>query len=225
MFYGIQDFFVQQNAAGVLGNSFTVDSVGFTADFYLQDTGLGGFTNYGVGQLPAQLGPDDRPANTGALNKAEDASFPTVTDSNGTAFTLGVPVLTTQGTPGFLRGLGNLGGPATEFQTTFNGDALLGAGEGSAFVSVAPTLGGVGILNANYNNNSFIAPHILGNTADFQLQFTSTTNFSGDWLVSSNDPIRTQVIPEPTTTLVGLGCMLPIFARHLGRRRKSIAVR
>jgi hypothetical protein len=216
MFYGIQDFFVRQDAAA----TFTTGSVGFTADFYLQDTGLGGFTNYNS----LALGPGARPANTGALTKAEDASFPTVTDSNGTTFQLGVPVLTTKSTPGFLRGLGNLGGPATEFETTFNGDALNGAGEGSSFVSVAPTLGGNGTLNALWNNNSFLAPHIVGNTADFQLQFTTTTQDSGPWLVSSNDPIRTQLIPEPTTALVGLGCLLPIFTRHLGRRRKSIAV-
>jgi hypothetical protein len=219
MFYGAQDFFLRQNANGTLGPSFTTGSVGFNADFYLQDTGLGGFTSYNA----LALGPGARPANTGALTKAEDASFPTVTDSNGTAFTLGVPVLTTRATPGFLRGVGDLGGPATELETTFNGDALTGAGEGAAFVSVAPTLGGLGTLNGLWNNNSFLAPHIAGNTADFQLQFTATTNNSGPWLLNSQDPIRTQLIPEPTTALVGLGCMLPIFARQLGRRRKATA--
>jgi hypothetical protein len=219
MFYGTQDFFLRQNANGPLGPSFTTSSVGFTADFYLQDTGLGGFTSYNA----LALGPGARPANTGALTKAEDASFPTVTDSNGTAFTLGVPVLTTRATPGFLRGLGDLGGPATEFETTFNGDSLNGNGEGAAFLSVAPTLGGVGTSNALWDNNSFLAPHIAGNRADFQLQFTATTQNSGNWFLNSQDPIRTQLIPEPTTTLVGLGCVLPIFARHLGRRRKALA--
>jgi hypothetical protein len=186
IFYGAQDFFLNQVAVGGgLLNSQIVASVGLKIDMYLQDTSDPNFTSFS--QL---FGPGARPIDLVGAGKADDASYPTVTDSNGTSFTLGVPVLTTVATPGFLRGLGDLGGPATEFETTFNGDALNALGSGAAFVSVAPTLGGVGSRNADFDTDSFAAPHIAGNTADFSIQFTSTSDGSGDWLVSSQDPIR-----------------------------------
>jgi hypothetical protein len=219
MFYGAQDFFLKQTSVGggVL-DSQTISSTGLNVDLYLQDNANGSFTAFN--QL---LGPGARPADVAGATKANDASYPTVTDSNGTVFTLGVPVLTTKSTAGFLRGLGDLGGPATEFETTVNGSALNLAGEGSAYLSIAPTLGGVGSLNSLWNTNGFNAPHIAGNTADFSMQFTSTVDGSADWLVSSQDPVRGALIPEPTTALVGIGCMLPILFGGLGRRRKVAA--
>lgn len=218
MFYGAQDFYLNQNAVGPgLQSSQTISSVGLRVDMYLQNTSDGSFTSF-----DQSLGPAARPLDVAGGTKANDASYPTVTDSNGTTFTLGVPVLTTVSTDGFLRGLGDHGGPATEFETTFNGDSLNGAGSGAAFVSVAPTLGGVGSLNAKYDTNSFLAPHVVGNTADFSIQFTSTTDGSGPWLVSSQDPIRTVLgstsVPEPATGLAALGCILPAW---FGRRRKA----
>jgi hypothetical protein len=199
MFYGGQDFYLQQNANGALGSSQTINSVNYQFDFYLQNTTDPGFTSFNQLGGPA--------ARTGA------ASYPTVTD--------GSLVLSAKSTAGFLRGVGSLGGPATEVEATFNGDALNGAGDGSAFLSVATTLGGTGSLNAAYNNNDFLAPHIVGNTADFQIQFTTTTLFSGDWLVSSNDPMRTRLqstsVPEPATGLAAIGCLVPLVAR----RRKA----
>jgi hypothetical protein len=202
MFYGGQDFFLQQNANGPLGSSQTINGVNYQFDFYLQNTADPGFTSFNQAGGPA--------ARTGP------ASYPTVTD--------GSLVLSAKSTAGFLRGAGSLGGPATEVEATFNGDALNGAGDGSAFLSVATTLGGTGSLNSAYNNNDFVAPHIVGNTADFQIQFTTTTLFSGDWLVSSNDPMRTRLqstsVPEPATGLAALGCFVPVW---MGRRRKSTA--
>ena len=220
MFYGSQDFFLKQvSIGGGILDSQTIDSVGLNVDLYLQDNANGSFTSFNQA-----LGPAGRPADVAGLTKANDASYQTVTDSNGTTFTLGVPVLTTKSTAGFLRALNDLGGPATEFETTFNGSAANGAGSGATFLSVTPTLGGVGTFNALYDTNSFAAPHIAGNTADFSVQFTTTTQGTGasGWLLSSQDPIRGRIIPEPTTGIMGLACMLPVLMRGLARRRKSL---
>ncbi len=206
MFYGGQDFFLKQVGVGAgLNDSQTIDSVGWRADFYLENT-LNPFTNFNQALGPA--------------GRLGGASYTSVTDSN----LFPGPVLTTRSTAGFLRGAGDLGGPLTEVETTFNGDALNGAGAGAGFFSVAPTLGGVGALNAAYDNNGFIAPHIVGNTADFSFQFTSTSAGAGPWLQSSQDPIRTSIVPptsvpEPATGLAALGCLVPMIGR---RRRASV---
>lgn len=205
IFYGAQDYYLKQLGVGTgLQNSQVIASTGLMVDLYLDNTLSPGFTTF-----DQSLGPG---ARTGA------ASYPGVTDSN----VFGSPVLTTRSTAGFLRGAGDLGGQATELETVFNGDSANAAGSGAAFLSVAPTLGGVGSLNSIYDNNSFDAPHILGNTADFSIQFTTTTDGSGPWLLSSQDPIRTEVIstsvPEPATGIAALACMMPL----LSRRRKAV---
>lgn len=186
IFYGAQDFFMQQVGVGTgQQNSQTIASAGLKMDFYLQDKTDPNYTAFS--QLP---GPSARPADLVGNDKSDDASYPTVTDGNGTTYTLGVPVLTVVSTPGFLHGPGDLGGVATELETTFNGSAINSSGLGTAFVSVAPTLGGVGTRNADFDTDSFASPYIAGTTADFSIQFTSTTDGSFDWLPSSQDPIR-----------------------------------
>ena len=197
IFYGAQDFFVQQTGVGPgLQNSQTIASTGLKIDFYLQDASDPNFTSFN--QL---AGPSARPADLAGAGKSDDASYPTVTDSNGTTHTLGAPVLTTVATPGFLRPAGTLGGAATELETTFNGSSINSSGNGAAFVSVAPTLGGTGTRNAAFDTDSFSAPHIPGNTADFSIQFTTTTDGSGDWLVSSQDPMRGRLGAPSTAKL------------------------
>ena len=197
IFYGAQDFFVRQNGVGPgQQNSQTIASCGLKIDFYLQDNNDPNITDF------SQLaGPGARPADLAGADKSNDASYPTVTDSNGTTYTLGVPILTTVSTPGFLQPTGVLGGPATELETTFNGSSINASGLGSAYVSVAPTLGGVGTRNADFDTNSFAAPHIAGNTADFSIQFTTTTDGSFDWLVSSQDPMRGRLGSASTARL------------------------
>lgn len=204
MFYGAQDYYSRSTGAG----NQTTDSIGLNADFYLQDKALPGYTPF------SNLGA--RPADIAGFSQANDASFPTITDSNGTLFTAGVPVLKLRSTSGFINAPGVLGGVDSEFQTTFNGNALNGSGLGSAFGDVVG-----GTLAANYNTNSFVSPYIAGKTADISIQFTTTTAGAGPWLVSSQDPLRAVVVPEPTTVLAGLGCMVPILNSLFGRRRKS----
>ena len=207
MFYGEQDFFTRQTAL----NESLVNGVGLNADMYLQDVGNPFFTSF-AGSLP---GPGARPADIAGFSQANDASYPTVTDSNGTVFTAGVPVLRTRSTAGFINGPGVNGGVATEFESTFNGNAVNGFGQGSSFLDVVG-----GSLASIYNTNSFVSPYIANKFADFSIQFTTTTAGSADWLVSSQDPLRTVAIPEPATVLAGLGCMAPILSSLLGRRRK-----
>lgn len=220
MFYGAQDFYGKQTSLGLApgpqDDSMTIASRGLQIDVYLENT-ANPFTSYNA----LALGPGGRPADLAVINGANDASYTSVTDSNVFG---NQPVLTMRTTPGFLRGAGDLGGLATEFEVTVNGAADNLASSGAAFMSVGPTLGGVGVLNHLWDTNGFSAPHIAGNTADFSMQFTATVDGSGPWLLSSQDPVRGYVIPEPTTALTGIGCMLPILMGALGRRRKSAVV-
>ncbi len=220
LFYGTQDFYGKQVSLGLnpgpQDDSMTIASRGLQIDVYLSDTTLGSHTSFTPGN-PAL-----------AANRPADDAYLTVTDSNfglnsGTA-TTARPVLTMRSDSGFLRGTGDFGGLATEFETTSIGTSLNLAGSGAAFLSVAPTLGGTGSLNSLWDTNGFLSPHVAGKRADFSLQFTATVDGSGDWLLSSQDPFRGSVIPEPTTALIGLGCMLPMLTGAFGRRRKSTGV-
>ena len=208
MFYGEQDYYTR-----VAGAQQTTAGVGLTVDLWLQDVGVG-FT-------PIVPTPGLRPANADSNGGAAgdpfllslDASYPTVTD--------GTRVLSLRSTSGFIRADGDLGGLATEFETTFNGTALNGSGLGTSYLDVVG-----GTLASRYDTNtltSFI-PGAIGKKTDISIQFTSTTAGTtglGDWLVTSQDPLRAVAVPEPTTVLAGLGCMAPILSSLLGRRRKN----
>ena len=192
MFTGEQDFYLRD----IDDNTQLTAGVGLTADFFLQDKGAPGYTPFN---------------KDAALGRTGNFTFDTVTD--------GTKVLSIKSTSGFIRPAGVEGGLATEFETIFNGDALSGFGSGSAFFDVTG-----GTLAGNYNTNSFVSPFIAGKRTDMSIQFTTTTAGGGgpnNWLVSSQDPLRAVVVPEPTTVLAGLGCMAPILSSLLGRRRKS----
>ena len=47
------------------------------------------------------------------------------------------------------------------------------------------------------------------------------TNLNGDYIGIDTVSYDASAIPEPTTVLAGLGCMMPILSSLLGRRRKS----
>lgn len=220
MFYGSQDFYGKQvslgpNPVSPADDSMTVASVGLQIDLYLSNTP--GHTNFAQGN-PLVNRPAGAPGNT-AYDTVTDSNFP---GTAGNIFTA-TPVLTMRSDSGFLRAAGDLGGLATEFETTTIGTSLNLAGSGAAFLSVAPTAGGVGLLNSVWDSNGFLSPYVAGKRADFSLQFTATVDGSGDWLLSSQDPFRAYVIPEPTTALVGIGCMLPVLSSCFGRRRKAVA--
>lgn len=107
MFYGEQDFYVQQ-----LANGFQhINGTDLNVDFYFQ----------------SKLDPTYTAYNPllGSAGRIDADSYTTVTD--GTLF------LQTQSTGGFIHGPGTLGGLATEFLSVYNATS---GGTGQAYLSV-----------------------------------------------------------------------------------------
>lgn len=146
---------------------------------------------------------------------------------NGSVYagtTNGAPILTLRTAAGFIHPNGVLGGLATEFESKLNLSGSGGNGNlSSAFFDVVG-----GSLASDYNTNR-IASGIVGGrvlNADISAEFTQTTfgvNGLGQpitnngWTATVNDPLLAYPVPEPSTALFGLGCMLPFVA---SRRRK-----
>ena len=116
----------------------------------------------------------------------------------------------------------NPAGAATELITTF--DTGTNIGKGAAFLDVNVADNGIAASNAIFDSNTQIGG------SDVQLQFNAsqtlqwfTTQTAGQWLVGSSDPGEAAVvaIPEPTSVLAGLACMLPAFGSFLQRRRDN----
>lgn len=171
----------------------TIAAAGLRADLWLSETNLPGFSAF---------------SPNGTAGRTAPASYITGTD--------GLPVLTLASQPNFLRDTGDLGGPATEVERAV-GSVVTGSG----YFSVAPTLGGIGILNADWDSNRFAAPY-GNNTADFHFEFASTALGTNYWDAESIDPIRGSVVPavpEPATGLAALACVGPIvWSRRLRRK-------
>ena len=127
-----------------------------------------------------------------------------------------------QSAAGFLHPNGTLGGLAAEFESRFNVSG--GKGGGDAYMNV---IGGTEAARFNTDGvvSNVSAPGLF---SDVAISFTndSRTLAQGnatnkfDWLVTSDDPLKFNVIPEPSTALVGLGCTLAMF---LGRRRQRVS--
>ncbi len=112
----------------------------------------------------------------------------------------------------------NPGGLLTELLTTF--DASNNTGSGGAFLDVT----GLGSSDSVFDTNLGVGG------SDIELQFIAsqtvgwfTSQTPGDWLLGDVDPAEATVIPEPTTALAGLGCILPVLGSFLRRRRASTA--
>ena len=202
-FYGEKDFYINQ-----LANGFQeIDGTGLHADLYLQDKTDPSYTQYNP-----SLG-------SGGRVGLSDDKYLTVTDSNGTTSNFGNPFLTTESTGGFIHGDGTLGGLATEFASVFNATS---GGTGQAYLSVTG-----GTDADQFNTNGFTSPFGTGGTADLFASFTTfVPSGVGDWLVSSNDPVRgattTPSVPDTGMTLALLGGVLPVLAVL---RRKYVARR
>lgn len=198
LFYGEQDTYFKQTAADTLTSS----GVGLRIDLWEQG-------------LPTPAGQTFNPSLGPGGRDAGGLGYTTVTE--------GTKILTLQSAPGFLHLDGTLGGSAAEFETRFN--VAGGKGSGDAYMNV---IGGTEAarFDTNQVSSNVSAPGLF---SDIAISFTndsrtlaqgnSTNKF--DWLVTSDDPIKGNVIPEPTSALVGLGCTLAMFA---GRRRKVATV-
>ena len=107
MFYGLQDFYIQQEANGIQ----TIDGVGLQADFYIQGKNEAGYTQYNP--------------LLGAGGRTALDAYSTVTD--GTKF------LTTSSVAGFIHNAGAYGGLATQFESKFN---ITAGGDGQTYLTV-----------------------------------------------------------------------------------------
>jgi hypothetical protein len=107
MFYGEQDFYVNQ-----LANGFQeINGVGLHVDMYYQSKTAPGYTQY-----------NPLPGSAGRLTASQ---YATVTD--------GEMILSTLSTGGFIHNAGTLGGLATEFSSVFNATS---GGTGQVYLNV-----------------------------------------------------------------------------------------
>ncbi len=195
MFYNEKDFYVNESAGIVAG-------AGLKFDLYTSN-----IKNFSDNPGPAQggvvgpNGPDDRTAAN---------AFPTVTTSNAAGTIQGTPFLTLASTAGLIRTAGDLGGTATEFESN-----LTGLGRAAFNVTGGSSQGLFDTNSVGFGG--VVAPNGTG-LADLFATFTSGQGLAG-WDIRVNDPI-TAVIPEPTSVLAGLACLLPACGSILRRRRK-----
>jgi hypothetical protein len=194
MFYGEQDFYVNQ-----LANGFQeIDGTGLHVDLYLQSKAAPGYTQYNP--LPGSSG-------RSLLN---DHDYATVTD--------GTQILTTVATGGFLHPNGTLGGLATAFASIFNASS---GGTGQTYLSVT---GGTDASRFDTNSftSDFVPGATADLFAQFTTTINDPA--VGDWLVRSNDPVSGlfTAVPEPSTYgLIGAAALAGIIA--LRRRRQARA--
>jgi hypothetical protein len=220
MFYGAQDIWLRQNS---LTNQ-EIASSGFTFEAYLQQgntpvpsfAGILPSARTGIGQFPNFTNP---PAPTnGASSLQLLARF--------------------QGTNGFFDpGLPDgIDTTATQFLGNFT--SSVGAqGSGQGFATVDNTVGqrqfpgGPSIFESNFFKGidsgvdlDKVTPGVQNSVlADARFVFSTQTlpNFNqpNRWTVAVTGPLETNVIPEPSSVLFGLSCLLP----PLIRRRRSVA--
>jgi len=126
-------------------------------------------------------------------------SYPTVTDSN----VYGVPALSLQMVPGILPGI--------TISNVLDSATIIGSGKGNGFAEVTG-----GALSPLFNNNNY-----LGGLADMYLSLNYKVPGSNGWTIDSDDPIRTDIVPEPASMLLfGMG-VLGLATSRL--RRKKVA--
>jgi len=178
-------------------------------DFFLKQTSLNTQSIDSVG-LQADFYLDTTPDYTvGAAGARVGNTYPTVTD--------GTLILSTIAKAGFIHPVGEDGGLATAANSSFNGAA---GGQGQTFLDVT---GGADVNM--FNTNSILSQFVPGLVTDIQANFTTSTIAvpAGGWVARVNDPLTTEVIPEPATTLAGLACMIPLLGSVLRRRRQVTA--
>ena len=196
IFYGGKDFFGRQDATLTQ----TIAQIGLSIDLYEQ-----------TGQIPAPS-----LAGTSPGQRTGPNTFPNFAPSGGPSTLLG----RFNSINGFLDA--GAGATDAEVVTTFtNSVGAQGSVQGFLSVdnSVGQQAGGVSI----FENNGF-AGIFNNNLADARFILAEQTNSpSNPWLVSVNGPLNTSIVPEPSTFLTGLACMLPMFGAALARRRATRA--
>jgi hypothetical protein len=187
LFYGEQDIYVEMMDAA----NTRINGVGLHIDIYS-----------GPLLLDATPGPGGRNmvANT----------YPTVNQEGQTL------ELSTYSLPGFINGVGIGAGLATEFESRFNFTSLKGEGDvfleisggASAFLFDGDLNGVPDYVAMDPANAAILGPLGYDLRADISFEFETDPSTVADWLVESDDPMKTQYVPEPITMLglfMGLG--------------------
>ncbi len=203
MFWGVQDFYVNQVSAGsnLPGGGQIIDGTGLRVDIWSD----------------ASKNFNQTPGPTGVGGRTSASTYNTVTDG-----TLELSLLST---PGFINANGTFGGSATEFEanTANTGYAALnvtGGASATQFNTNAIGFGG--------SSGAGFLPGVAGQTSmDIWFSFTSTQGVNG-WDITSNDPMLANIatgVPDTGSTLLmfalGLGLMAEAYRRNRVSRSRQ----
>jgi len=206
IFYGEQDIFIESLGTGAGGNDIRIDGVNLRVDLYSKPYVAANVLDPSGGTAVRT------PANT----------YPGVNQSGETL------ELSMVSLPGYINGVGQGAGLATEFESRFNFTSL--TGEGDCFLEI---LGGASrsLFDGDFwgvadswampaANQAGMAGFDLD--ADISLAFdASTEGLIADWLVTSDDPMKvTTYVPEPITML-GLFMGLGGVGAYIRKRRMA----
>jgi hypothetical protein len=196
MFWGVQDFYLNQVSAGsnLPGGGQIIDGTGLRVDIY--------------SDLAKNFNQTPGPTGLHTVN-----TYPTATDG-----TLELSLLST---PGFINNAATLGGIATEFEsnTANTGYAALNVIGGASAAQF--NTNGIGFSGSS---GGAFSPGLGNQTStDIWFSFTSTQGTNG-WDITSNDPmlanIGTPGVPDSGSTLLLLG-MGVVFVAGAYRRRQA----
>jgi PEP-CTERM putative exosortase interaction domain len=195
VFYGEQDFYVNQLADGFQ----EINGVGLHVDIYLQDMSDPAFTQYD----PLQ----------GSAGRSALDQYATVTD--------GWNILRTVSKAGFLHDDGVLGGLDTEFSSIFNASS---GGTGQVYLDVIGGTDAA-LFDTDAFTSPFIPGQTADLFAQFTTTVFAPGAGVSDWLVRSNDPVTgiyASPIPEPSTYgLIGATVLAGAMLYRRRQRNKS----
>jgi hypothetical protein len=131
-------------------------------------------------------------------------------------------VLQLSGVAGSINNIVNPAQPLADLSTTVTYSVAGANGSGYGYFNATG-----GSAQSQFNQGQLATDAGTGKTANVSIVFNTTTNTSIDswynttWTVADADPVHATVVPEPTSMLAGLACLMPIVGMVMGRRRKA----